>query len=236
MTFRRPQWFALVLVFATIPFAFSEPARTVDDRLLEFGPAVRKRIEGDFVKAGIAFPPPRIAFVAFKDERSLSVFAREDDDAPWRFVKRYRMRAASGTLGPKVVAGDRQVPEGIYRVDALNPNSRYHLALRLNYPNEYDRAVAKLDRRENLGGDIMIHGSRLSDGCLAMGDEGAEDLFVLAALAGIKNVRVVISPTDFRDPTAHVPTFVQDWVQELYLALRTELRQYPEPPPARRGR
>jgi hypothetical protein len=68
-----------------------------------------------------------------------------------------------------------------------------------------------------------------------MGDEAAEDLFVLTALVGIRNVRVVISPTDFRDPTSHVPTFVQKWVQELYLALRAELRRYPEPPPAQRS-
>jgi hypothetical protein len=223
------------VVFATIPFAYGEPARTVEDRLLEFGPAVRQRIEADFVKAGIAFPPPRMALVAFKDERALNVFGRENDQTSWRFVKRYRVRAASGTLGPKVVAGDRQVPEGIYRIDSLNPNSRYHLALRLNYPNDYDRTVARLDHRENLGGDIMIHGSRISDGCLAMGDEAAEDLFVLTALVGIRNVRVVISPTDFRDPTSHVPTFVQKWVQVLYLALRAELRQYPEPPPAQRS-
>jgi hypothetical protein len=67
------------VVFATIPFAYGEPARTVEDRLLEFGPAVRQRIEADFVKAGIAFPPPRMALVAFKDERALNVFGREND-------------------------------------------------------------------------------------------------------------------------------------------------------------
>ena len=60
-----------------------------------------------------------------------------------------------------------------------------------------------------------------------MGNEAAEDLFVLAALAGPEHVRVVISPTDFRDPTSRVPRILSDWVRELYLSLRRELQQFP---------
>lgn len=43
----------------------------------------------------------------------------------------------------------------------------------------------------------MIHGKRCSVGCLAMGDEAAEDLFVLAAETGIENVSIILSPVDF---------------------------------------
>ena len=44
----------------------------------------------------------------------------------------------------------------------------------------------------------MIHGNAVSIGCLAMGNSGAEDLFVLAADTGLKNITVVLSPFDFR--------------------------------------
>ena len=122
---------------------------------------------------------------------------------------------------------NHQVPEGFYRIEALNPNSRYHLSLRLDYPNEFDREAARRDGRSDLGGDIMIHGARASIGCLAMGDQTAEDLFVLTALAGREHVRVLISPTDFRDPTSRVPHILSGWVRELYLSLRMELQQFP---------
>src|SRR4030095_7178494 len=106
------------------------------------------------------------------------------------------------------------------------PNSRHSLSMRINYPNEFDRAIAERDGRSNLGSDIVIHGGRGSIGCLAMGNEAIEELFVLAALAGRGRVRVVISPTDFRVPTARVPDIVEPWLRDLYLELRTELQQY----------
>ena len=74
----------------------------------------------------------------------------------------------------------RQVPDGLYRIDSLNPNSLYHLALHVDYPSADDRARAAQDGRRELGGAIMIHGGAGSDRCLAMGDEAAEDLFVRA--------------------------------------------------------
>src|SRR4030095_14486314 len=106
------------------------------------------------------------------------------------------------------------------------PNSRHSLSMRINYPNEFDRAIAERDGRSNLGGDIMIHGGRGWVGCRGMGNEAIEELFVLAALAESGRVRVVISPTDFRVPTARVPEIVAPWLRDLYLELRTQLPQY----------
>ena len=205
---------------------------TVQDRLTEYAADVESRLRGKFSGAGLSYPPAELAYVAFKDIRRLQVYGRNDSREPWRFVREYRVQGASGTLGPKIGDGDRQVPEGVYRIEALNPNSRFHLSLRLNYPNDFDRAAAELDGRSNLGGDIMIHGARASIGCLAMGNEAAEDLFVLAALAGPEHVRVVISPTDFPDPTSGVPSILSVWVRELYLSLRAELLQFPSAPTA----
>ena len=117
-----------------------------------------------------------------------------------------------------------QVPEGLYRIESLNPNSTYHLALRVNYPNQFDKARGKLDAREDLGCDIMIHGKDCSIGCLAMGDKAAEDLFILAAKAGIRNVSVILTPVDFRvrELPGNMPP-VPDWTPELYQQVETEL-------------
>jgi len=175
----------------------------------------------------VAFPPHKIAIVAFKDAKILELYAANNDQS-WRLLKAYPVLAASGKPGPKLREGDQQVPEGIYRVESLNPNSRFHLSLHLDYPNEFDRLLAERDGRINLGGDIMIHGNSVSIGCLAMGDEAAEDLFVLAALVGLEKIQVVICPTDFRRTPEYSHASGPEWVAELYELLRDELRQFPQ--------
>jgi len=201
---------------------------TVEDRIREFGPPVAKRLAPYFKKAGAPYPPHALTLIGLKQEQSLEVYAPLRGD--WRFIRSYRILAASGTMGPKLREGDLQVPEGIYRIDSLNPNSLYHLSLRVSYPNDADHARAKTEGRTNLGGDIMIHGNRVSIGCLAMGDEAAEDLFVLAALVGIENVRVILSPVDFRSAKAPAPpSSAPAWTQTLWAAIQKELSNYPKP-------
>lgn len=203
---------------------------TVAERLEAYGPAVADRLEKVFKRVALEYPPRELAYLAFKDTRVLEVYARTPDSGEWRFVTDYPVLAASGELGPKLAEGDYQVPEGIYRIELLNPNSRFHLSLRLNYPNEFDRAMAVKDGRTRLGGDIMIHGKAASVGCLAIGDRAAEDLFVLSALASKERVRVLISPTDFRQNPQ--PGLIEEprWVRDLYADLRAELRQYRREP------
>jgi L,D-transpeptidase catalytic domain len=198
---------------------------SVTERLEQFGHSVKKRLKPSFEAAGVKYPPADLAFVAFKDSRILELYARGKEQ-PWLFIKAYAILAASGELGPKLEEGDRQVPEGVYRLDLLNPNSRFHLSVRLNYPNDFDLRMAKVDGRTRLGSDIMIHGRSVSIGCLAMGDEAAEELFVLSALVKIEHVKVVISPTDFRDGTAVNLIEEPRWVRQLYGKLREELRQF----------
>jgi murein L,D-transpeptidase YafK len=111
-------------------------------------------------------------------------------------TKNLLMTAFSGTLGPKLREGDGQIPEGIYGIGYLNPNSSYYLSLKVTYPNASDRARAKADGRTNLGGDIMIHGKAVTIGCVPVGDDAIEDIFYLASAVGIKNVSVVIAPYD----------------------------------------
>lgn len=203
---------------------------TVDQRVEQYGHSVATRLTSSFSAAGVAYPPHEIAYLAFKDQRRLQVYARNASDQPWRYVKQYDVLAASGALGPKLAEGDRQVPEGIYKAELLNANSRFHLSIRLNYPNDFDRRMAKRDKRSRLGGDIMIHGNAVSIGCLAMGDQAAEDLFILAAHVSKERTRIVVSPTDFRAGTSATPRQASAWIPELYGALRTELQHYPREP------
>ena len=158
-------------------------------------------------------------------------------DGTWQPVYRYPILKASGDAGPKLVEGDRQVPEGLYRIVSLNPNSRFHVSLRVGYPNDFDRAMAKADGRTTLGGDIMIHGKALSIGCLAVGDPAAEEFFVMAHSAGLHAIDLIIAPRDFRKPAMFAAVketinFGQpSWVPKLYDDIKAALAPFPELPP-----
>jgi hypothetical protein len=200
---------------------------TVETRLAQVGAKARARWKPLFEAAAVSYPPRAVVLVGLKRERRVEVYAGPSSDR-LAFVRDYAVTAASGGPGPKLREGDKQVPEGIYAVEALNPNSRFHLSLRLDYPNEFDRRIAENEGRNELGGDIMIHGGAKSIGCIAVGDEGAEDLFVLAADAGAENLRVVLAPRDFRrtgeaDPLPGQPV----WVRILYSRLDDTLRSLP---------
>lgn len=224
-------------VATAVPVNDPDRKYTVSERVAQYGAIADARWQPLFEKAGVSYPPAEVAFVGLKDEDELMIYARSKRGAgaganDWVWIRTMPVLAASGTAGPKLREGDFQVPEGLYRITLLNANSRYHLSLRVNYPNREDRQRAAREGRSNLGGDIMIHGNAVSIGCLAMGDEGAEDLFILAARVGIERTTVLLSPKDFRrDPTDvkaldHWP----EWVPELHAEIRGELASYPLPP------
>jgi len=202
--------------------------KTVSNRVAEYGAVVHARLADDLARMGFAkCLPGKMTLIAFKQEKLLEVWLAGSGEDKYRLFKTYPILKGSGKLGPKLRAGDLQVPEGIYKLESLNPNSKYHLSLRLDYPNAFDRARGREDGREDLGSDIMIHGGECSIGCLAMGDEAAEDLFVLAAQIGIENIKVIICPVDFRkrelpDENSRPP----NWVCDLYVSLRKELSRF----------
>jgi murein L,D-transpeptidase YafK len=204
----------------------SSGPETIESRLHQFSATVEKRMKPDFKKAGVAYPPAQLVFVGLKKEAQLEVYA-SNVNGPLRFIRSYPVLGASGVLGPKLKEGDRQVPEGLYGIEYLNPNSAYHLSMKVSYPNAFDRARGAEEGREKLGGDIMIHGNDLSIGCLAMGDEAAEDLFVLAALTGISNIQVILSPVDFRKAELPSDAKVPVWTTELYSQIRKALEVLP---------
>jgi murein L,D-transpeptidase YafK len=195
----------------------------VEDRVAQYGVVARERLAPAFDAIGVAYPPDTLTFIGIKQDRVLEVWASD----PPQFLKCYPILGASGHLGPKQKEGDLQVPEGLYRIESLNPNSAYHLSLRINYPNAFDKAMAEAEGRSNLGGAIMIHGNTGSVGCLAMGDQAAEDLFILAAETGIENISVILTPVDFR--TTERPEQVADlppWTDQLYATIKQGLTKY----------
>lgn len=226
----------LVLVVCAIPFRatvrrialsmvqIAKGRKTVADRLQEYGGAARSRLAPDFAKIGCNYPPQKIVLLGLKQEKLLEVWVSNGSGA-LKHLKTYPILAASGKAGPKLAEGDLQVPEGIYEIESLNPNSSFHLSLRVAYPNTFDREKGRLDGRVDLGSDIMIHGKAASIGCLAIGDPAIEELFVLVAETGVNNVKVILSPIDLR--TRELPANEQTaipWITELYADIKSEIR------------
>ena len=199
--------------------------RSVADVLAKYGPEARGRLASHFRQAAVPYPPAEIALLVFKNERRVALWAR--GPRGWRFIRDYPVLAASGHPGPKLREGDQQVPEGIYRIAHLNPNSSYHLSMKVNYPNAFDLRMAKSDGRSRLGGDIFIHGKSVSIGCVAVGDRAVEELFTLAAETGQSRIRVIIAPNDLRAGGAIVHPEAPRWAGELYRTVAAALREFP---------
>lgn len=199
--------------------------RIVSDALSEFGGSVEARLVKVFKDTGVEYPPRRMTLVAIKDEKSLELWVETGEVRT--LVKKYPILAASGKSGPKLAEGDMQVPEGLYRIAGLNPNSSYHLSMKVDYPNGFDRSKALADGRTRLGGDIFIHGGDASIGCIAIGDEAIEELFVMAAAAIKNDIKVIISPYDMRVKNEDAASSRGvSWLPELYGNIRSELIKY----------
>ena len=207
------------------PFFYKAPC--VAEAVKKIGPQAEARIKPFFDRAGLPYPSRHLAFIALKAERKFEVWA--ENEGGWTHVRTYDILAASGRGGPKQRHGDCQVPEGIYQIIGLNPASRYHLSMKINYPNKFDRQRARDENRTDLGGDIFIHGKKKSSGCLALGDTAIEELFVLVAKTGPGNVKVVISPRDMRKfgPIPSPNTSPQpSWLPDLYMTIGRELAKF----------
>ena len=139
---------------------------------------ITKSMKDEFAAKGLVLGSP-VFLRAFKEERELEVFVKDKDTGGYKLFRRYRIAAASGGLGPKLAEGDGQVPEGFYSVPpgAMNPNSKFHRSFNIGYPNKYDKAHGRT------GSYIMIHGGRVSIGCLAMTDAKIEEIYTICEAA-----------------------------------------------------
>lgn len=117
---------------------------------------------------------------ALKQEKKLETWAKNKSQTAYKLLKTYDFCVLSGVLGPKRRSGDKQVPEGVYQVTNFNPQSEYHLSFKVNYPNQSDLVLSD---KKNPGSDIYIHGDCVSIGCIPLGDDNIEELYLLAAKA-----------------------------------------------------
>lgn len=201
--------------------------KAIDNAIIRYGLQTEPQLKSYFQAAGISYPPKEIAFLAFKQERHIELWAK-DDETPWKMIHEYPLTAFSGRLGPKLRERDYQIPEGVYHLTTFNPFSSMHLSMMINYPNDFDRMQAIKDGRRQLGGDIFLHGKTLSVGCLAVGDRAIDQLFLLVRRVGLNKSKVIIAPNDLRVAKPATSSFAQPrWLPELYHHIRIALNEFP---------
>ena len=135
--------------------------------------------------------------VVQKKDRILSVWKQG------HIVKTYTIMAmGADPVGPKVHEGDERTPEGIYFINDKHPSQHFQKFLKISYPNEDDKKLAK-QRGLPVGGDVGIHGDRgglsgfwqrfdrtWTDGCIAMRNADIEDIYNRVAVG----TPIVIKP------------------------------------------
>jgi murein L,D-transpeptidase YafK len=145
---------------------------------LGYGPKHLRQVSSD-VKARLeqldmSLSSP-IMLRIYKQESELEVW-KQTRSGRYALLETFEICKWSGKLGPKKKEGDRQAPEGFYEITPalMNPNSSYHLAFNLGYPNKFDRAYGRT------GSNLMVHGACSSRGCYAMTDAQVQDIYALA--------------------------------------------------------
>ena len=142
--------------------------------------------------------PPKLASVSEradeiqvdKSERSMALLRKG------KVIKTYRILLGDAPVGHKRQQGDERTPEGRYRITFRNDKSRFHLSLRVSYPDAADREQARA-RGVDPGGDIMIHGGTppgywrdWTDGCIALSNRQIEEVWRLVPVG----TPITISP------------------------------------------
>jgi len=198
------------LIFSTIGlFAQTASTPTYSVNFLDYQRSIPKisdmmrRKEDTLMKQfqtkGLVWPAKFIYIRSFKYDSEMELWVKNKQGEKYKLFKTYKVCALAGSLGPKRMAGDYQVPEGCYYINEFNPRSIYHLSLGLNYPNESDKMLSDISQP---GGDIYIHGSCVTTGCIPITDEQIEELYILAAHAkdmGQDFIPVHIFPVNFRN-------------------------------------
>ncbi|MGN6417018.1 MAG: L,D-transpeptidase family protein [Pseudobacter sp.] len=177
-----------------------------------------------FQAKNLKFPFKFMYVRSFKYDSKLEVWVKNDRKDKFQLFKTYKVCALAGTLGPKRMMGDYQVPEGLYYINEFNPRSNYHLSLGLNYPNASDKILS--DSLQP-GGDIYIHGSCVTTGCIPVTDDQIEEIYILASLArsqGQDFIPVHIFPVQFTNQKSvdYLNRFLKDFPE--YKNMTAELK------------
>ncbi|MEO5685345.1 MAG: L,D-transpeptidase family protein [Chitinophagaceae bacterium] len=193
---------------------FNEALKRKEDTLIK-----------QFGEKKLVWPAKYLYIRSFKYDSQLEVWVKQEKNDAFKLFKTYKVCALAGTLGPKRMAGDYQVPEGFYYINEFNPRSNYHLSLGLNYPNASDRMLS--DSLQP-GGDIYIHGSCVTTGCIPITDTQIEELYILATQAknmGEDFIPVHIFPVAYKSPRSndYLAKYVRDFPE--YKEMSEKLKQ-----------
>jgi murein L,D-transpeptidase YafK len=189
----------VISISAFSQMAFEESPKRYFKAMSPFA-KVEDSLKAEFKEKGLEWPAKYMYLRAFKAERQLEVWVKSDYAEAFQLFKVYKVCATSGTFGPKRKEGDKQIPEGFYYINEFNPNSNYHLALGLNYPNASD---AILSDHQKPGGDIYIHGNCVTIGCLPITDSLIEQVYHMASVVkeqGQDFIPVHIYPLRYDNP------------------------------------
>ena len=162
------------------------------------------KMKKDLSESGFEYNKIHLLLIAFKEEGILKCYLKSTNKENFILFKSYEICDKSGNLGPKLKQGDNQVPEGFYYINAFNPVSSFYLSLGINYPNSADR---NRSNASNLGGDIFIHGSCVTIGCLPMTDEKIREIYWLAVMAknnGQTKIPVYIFPFEMTNENIEI--------------------------------
>lgn len=128
----------------------------------------------------------------FKQDSVMEVW-KQTTRGKYALLTTFKICAWSGGLGPKVIEGDRQAPEGFYEITPalMNKNSNYYLAFNTGFPNKFDKSYGRT------GANLMVHGDCSSSGCYAMTDGEIAQIFALVResfAGGAQSVQLEIFP------------------------------------------
>jgi murein L,D-transpeptidase YafK len=124
------------------------------------------------------------SIVVEKSTHQMSLFRNGE------LLRTYKIALGRGGPERKSQEGDARTPEGAYYIDSRNPQSGFHRALHVSYPNAIDVAAAHA-RGLSAGSDVEVHGirnrlgwlgrlHRLVDwtaGCIAVTDSEIDEIW-----------------------------------------------------------
>ncbi len=117
-------------------------------------------------------------------------------------VKEYHVAFGQNPQGHKQRAGDKRTPEGYYTLDFVNEDSEFYRAMRISYPNNFDKLLAK-NLGVSPGGQIMVHGQKngyehlesftqtanWTDGCIALTNREMDEFLSLVGVGTPIHIR-----------------------------------------------
>jgi murein L,D-transpeptidase YafK len=238
MLFTRKIYLLLVLVFLlddvyaqtaasglSAGVTFVDIQRALSPKVSDILARKEDTLKKQFEEKGLKWPAKFIYIRSFKYDSQLELWVKQTPQEKYKLFKSYKVCALAGTLGPKRMQGDYQVPEGVYYINEFNPKSQYHVSLGLNYPNASDRILS--DSLQP-GGDIYIHGSCVTTGCIPVTDKQIEEIYILAMHAkdeGQDFIPVHIFPVQFKNKASndYLVKYLKDFPE--YTSMANSLKQ-----------